>query len=109
MRRADCHPDKRHMAFGLCRTCYNRRYWNLNRSKSSCPACIENGKKCRECRKRYQQQWEQRNFERRSAEKRDWHQANRVLRPRKKPIASTLRHGNELVRVAVKGWGYLIA
>ena len=29
-RKADCHPDKRHVAFGLCSRCYFRRQWAGN-------------------------------------------------------------------------------
>ena len=39
-RQADCHPDKRHIAFGLCRTCYSREWY-----KDHADYYIEKGKR----------------------------------------------------------------
>lgn len=33
MRLADCHPDKKHRAFGLCNTCYAAKYRNTDSGK----------------------------------------------------------------------------
>ena len=33
MRMAECHSDRQHKAFGLCRTCYNRRHSHTDKCK----------------------------------------------------------------------------
>jgi hypothetical protein len=78
--------------------------------KMTCDGCREIGRQCRECRKRYLREYERAHRERRRAQKRESYQRTcaRLRAERQKaPKPSPWKHGEELVRVAVPGWGYL--
>ncbi len=66
-----CHPDKKHVAKGLCRTCY-RRHWRNNSP----------GQKKKESE--YQKKWKERNREHANAYRREWVAKNPEYEERRK-------------------------